>query len=127
MNHVSVIGRIVRDIKTESSTNGTTYLRNAIAVDRRGKNNETDFFNITAFGKTAEFLERYFKKGSKVAISGHLQSDSYTDKNGNKVTSVSIIVDEADFCESKGEKPSDSPENGFVNVPEGLVEELPFS
>jgi len=126
MNRVDIIGRIVRDIKTESSTNGTTYLRNAIAVDRRGKN-ETDFFNVTAFGKTAEFLERYFKKGSKVAISGHLQSDSYTDKNGNKVTSVSIIVDEVDFCESKGDKPSNLPENEFVNVPEGLVEELPFN
>lgn len=125
MNRVEIIGRFTRDISTESSASGMTYLHNSIAVDRRGSG--ADFFNITAFGKTAEFLERYFKKGSKVAISGHLQSDSYTDKNGNKVTSVSIIVDEVDFCESKGEKSSNSPESEFVNVPEGLVEELPFS
>lgn len=123
MNRVEIIGRFTRDISTESTARGMTYLHNAIAVDRRGDG--TDFFNITAFGKTAEFLERYFKKGSKVAISGHLQSDSYTDKNGNKVTSVSIIVDEVDFCESKGEKPSNSPENDFLKADD--IENLPFN
>ena len=65
MNRVDIIGRIVREIKTESSTSGTTYLRNSIAVDRKGKKDETDFFEITAFGKTAEFIEKYFSKGRK--------------------------------------------------------------
>lgn len=121
MNRVEIIGRIVRDVTTESSASGTTYLRNAIAVDRKGKDKEADFFEISAFGKTAEFIEKYFSKGRKIAISGHLQSNSYTDKNGNKKTTVSIIADEVDFCDSK----SESKDNDFLNVTD--TEELPFS
>jgi single-strand DNA-binding protein len=121
MNRVEIIGRIVRDIKTESSTNGTTYLRNAVAVDRRGKEKETDFFEITAFGKTAEFIESYFAKGRKIAISGHLQSNSYKDKEGKSHTSVAIICDEVDFCDSKAET---TKSEGFLDV--NVTEELPF-
>ena len=121
MNRVSVIGRIVREIKTESSTSGTTYLRNAIAVDRKGKKDEADFFDITAFGKTAEFIEKYFSKGRKIAISGHLQSNNYKDKEGKSHTSVAIIVDEVDFCDSKETNKTD---NDFLNV--SIPEELPF-
>lgn len=121
-NHVTVIGRIVRDIKTESSTSGTTYLRNAIAVDRKGKKDETDFFEVTAFGKTAEFIEKYFSKGRKIAISGHLQSNNYKDKEGKSHTSVAIIADEVDFCDSKAEQTTKS--EGFLDV--NVTEELPF-
>lgn len=122
MNRVEIIGRIVRDIKTESSTSGTTYLRNAIAVDRKGKKDEADFFEITAFNKTAEFIEKYFSKGRKIAISGHLQSNSYKDKEGKSHTSVSIICDEVDFCDSKAEQTTKS--EGFLDV--NVTEELPF-
>ena len=122
MNRVDIIGRIVRDIKTESSTSGTTYLRNAIAVDRKGKKDETDFFDITAFGKTAEFIEKYFSKGRKIAIAGHLQSNNYKDKEGKNHTSVSIICDEVDFCDSKAEQTTKS--EGFLDV--NVTEELPF-
>lgn len=122
MNRVDIIGRIVRDIKTESSTSGTTYLRNAIAVDRKGKKDEADFFEITAFNKTAEFIEKYFSKGKRIAISGHLQSNSYKDKEGKSHTSVAIIADEVDFCDSKAEQTTKS--EGFLDV--NVTEELPF-
>lgn len=122
MNRVEIIGRIVRDIKTESSTSGTTYLRNAVAVDRKGKKDEADFFEITAFNKTAEFIEKYFSKGRKIAISGHLQSSNYKDKEGKSHTSVAIIVDEVDFCDSKAEQTTKS--EGFLDV--NVTEELPF-
>lgn len=126
MNVVCIIGRLTKDIELKSSTSGTSYTQNSIAVDRRGKEKETDFFNISAFGKSAEFLDKYFHKGSKVAITGHLQSGSYTDKNGNKVNSVTIIVDQIDFCEAKGES-AKTEETNFLNVPDSLIEELPFS
>ena len=122
MNRVDIIGRIVRDTKTESSTSGTTYLRNAIAVDRKGKKDEADFFEITAFNKTAEFIEKYFSKGKRIAISGHLQSNSYKDKEGKSHTSVAIICDEVDFCDSKAEQTTKS--EGFLDV--NVTEELPF-
>lgn len=118
-NHITIIGRITKDISLQYSTSGTAYVRNSIAVDRKGKEKKTDFFSITAFGKTAEFIDKYFSKGSKIAISGHLQSDSYTDKNGNKKESVSIIIDEVDFCDSKKES-----NDGFLEVT--TAEELPF-
>ena len=122
MNSVSIIGNLCKETSTESSTSGTIYLRNSIAV-RRDKDN-TDFFNISAFGKCAEFISNYFSKGSKIAITGHLQSGSY-EKDGKKIQTVTIVVDKADFCGSKEEK-SESKDD-FINVPEGLVEELPFS
>lgn len=123
MNNVNIIGRFTKDMKLEYSQGGTAYLRNSIAVDRKGKDDTTDFFNVTAFGKSAEFIDKYFSKGSKVAISGHLQSDSYTSKDGKKMSSVSIIIDSVDFCEKKGEK-TENPGNDFLNVT--VTEELPF-
>ena len=124
MNTVNIIGRFTKDISLESSTSGTSYLRNSIAVDRRGEGN--DFFNVTAFGKTAEFINRYFSKGSKIAITGHLQSDSFTNKEGKKVSSVQIIIDAVDFCEKKETNDTlMSGGNDFLNVTN--TEELPFS
>lgn len=124
MNTVNIIGRFTKDISLESSTSGTSYLRNSIAVDRRGDG--TDFFNVTAFGKTAEFINKYFSKGSKIAITGHLQSDSFTNKEGKKISSVSIIIDTVDFCEKKETNDTlMSGGNDFLNVTN--TEELPFS
>lgn len=99
MNRVEIIGRLTKDVKSESTTSGKTYIRNSIAVDRRGDG--TDFFEIVAWEKTAEFIEKYFHKGSKVGISGRLQSGSYTNKDGKKISTVSIVVEEVDFCESR--------------------------
>jgi len=128
MNSVNIMGNLCKDTALEYSTSGTAYLRNSIAV-RRDKDT-SDFFSITAFGKGAEFIEKYFSKGSKIAITGHLQSGQY-EKDGKKIPTVTIIVDKADFCESKASqgRESGNAENtdGFLNVPDGLVEELPFS
>ena len=126
MNVICIIGRLTREIELKSSTSGTSYTQNSIAVDRKGKEKDTDFFNISAFGKSAEFLDKYFHKGSKVAITGHLQSGSYTDKNGNKVNSVTIIVDQIDFCEAKGETTEKKDDvTDFLNVSD--ISELPFA
>ena len=128
MNKVIVMGRFTKEVELQTSSSGTSYIRNSIAVDRKfskGEEKQTDFFNISAFGKTSEFISKYFSKGSKVLISGRLQSDSYTDKTGNKVNSVSIMVEEVDFCEAKGE--TAEKKNDFLSVPESLIEVLPFS
>lgn len=131
MNRVEIIGRLTRDANLQTSANGTTFYHNGIAVDRKGKDAGTDFFNLLAFNKTAEFLDKYFRKGSKIAISGRLQSGEYTKQDGTKVTTVEIVVEECDFCESKSESTPaqnapQSTKNDFLNVPDGLVEELPF-
>lgn len=131
MNKVVIMGRLTREVELQTSQGGTSYIRNSVAVDRKfnkGEEKQTDFFNVSAFGKTAEFIGKYFHKGSKILIAGRLQSDTYTDKAGNKTNTVSIIVEEVDFCEAKGESNDQgSGNNDFLKVPEGLVEELPFS
>ena len=110
-------------------------------MDRRFKRDgepDADFFNCTSFGKQAEFVERYLKKGTKVVVSGRLQNNNYTNKEGQKVYDVRIMVEDIEFAESKnastdgsfsGSSSSGSSNGGndFLNVPDGLVEELPFS
>jgi len=141
MNKVILMGRLTRDPEVSSSTTGTTFARYSIAVDRRFKRDgepDADFFNCTSFGKQAEFVERYLKKGTKVVVSGRLQNNNYTNKEGQKVYDVRIMVEDIEFAESKnastdgsfsGSSSSGSSNvgNDFLNVPDGLVEELPFS
>lgn len=127
MNRVCMIGRLTRDPEIRVSQNGqTTIARFGIAVDRRGKEQKADFFNMTAFDKTAQFCEKYLKKGTKIAVCGHLQMDEYTNRDGQKVTNVIIIADELEFCESK--KAEEKKSDGFVNIPDNIdSEELPFN
>ena len=142
MNKVILMGRLTRDPEVSSSTTGTTFARYSIAVDRRFKRDgepDADFFNCTSFGKQAEFVERYLKKGTKVVVSGRLQNNNYTNKEGQKVYDVRIMVEDIEFAESKnassdgsfssGSASSGSSNGGndFLNVPAGLVEEFPFS
>ena len=142
MNKVILMGRLTRDPEVSSSTTGTTFARYSIAVDRKFKRDgepDADFFNCTSFGKQAEFVERYLKKGTKVVVSGRIQNDNYTNKEGQKVYGVRIMVEDIEFAESKnassdgsfssGSASSGSSNGGndFLNVPDGLVEELPFS
>lgn len=126
------MGRLTRDPEVSSSTNGTTFARYSVAVDRRFKREgdpDADFFNCTSFGKQAEFVERYLKKGTKVVVTGRLQNNNYTTKEGTKVYSVQIMVEDVEFAESKKADGSESTASSddFLNLPEGLVEELPFS
>lgn len=126
MNHVEYIGRLTKDNELSHSQSGTAYLRNSIAVDRKFKREgepTADFFNFTMFGKGAETFSKYTKKGSKVFIAGRNQTSNYTDKQGNKHDSITLMVEDFEFLENK-DKSNNS--GGFLNVPDGLVDELPF-
>ncbi len=126
MNVVIELGRLTAEPKVKRGTsNGKDYTVAlfSIAVDRRFQKDAADFFNCSAFGKTAEFIEKYFTKGSKILIKGSLQNDSY-EKDGQKMTATKIIVDEVDFADSKQSAPK-KPDD-FVDVPEGIESDLPF-
>lgn len=132
MNKVIMMGRLCRDPEVSSSTSGTTFARFSIAVDRKIKAEgqpEADFFNCTSFGKQAEFIERYLKKGTKIVITGRLQNDSYTNKDGQKVNATKIITEEVEFAESKkdGQTEQKTENNDFLSIPDGMADELPFS
>lgn len=131
MNKCIMCGRLARDPEVRVSTgdNPTTISKFTLAVDRKFKRDgqpDADFFNCVAFAKQAEFVEKYLKKGIKVLLSGRLENNNYKDKDGKMVYSNQISVEEIEFAESKKaaeEKPKD---DGFVNVPDGIEEELPF-
>ena len=135
MNKVELVGRLTRDPEIRYSTgeNANAVARFSVAVNRRFKNAageyEADFPSCVAFGKTAEFVNNYFKKGSKIGISGHIQTGSYTNQEGQKVYTTDVIVDDAEFVTSKSDnaEASDGAKSSdFVSVPEGLEAELPF-
>ena len=132
MNKVILMGRFTRDpeIRYSQGENSTAVARFSIAVDRRLKREgepDADFFNCTCFGKQAEFVEKYLHKGTKVVISGRIQNDNYTNKDGQMVYSVRIMVDEIEFAESAKRSGVQSQDDGFMNIPEGMEEELPFN
>ena len=150
MNKVILMGRLTRDpeVRYSQNANSTAVGRFSIAVDRRFKREgqpDADFFNCTSFGKQAEFVEKYLKKGTKVVVCGSIQNDNYTDKDGNQRYSVQIICDEIEFAESKNSqgggdfqsnngysgnpRPSVTADagDGFMNSPTGLEDELPFT
>lgn len=134
MNKVILMGRLVRDPEVSTSTSGTTFGRFDIAVDRRFKKEgepDADFFACVTFGKQAEFVGNYLHKGTKVVISGRVQNNNYTNKEGQKVYSVQILVEEIEFAESKTQGSTNADQGNtksdFLNIPDGLVEELPFS
>ena len=140
MNKVIQIGRLTRDpeIRYSNTANGQTCIAKwSIAVDRRFKREgqpDADFFNCQAFGKTAEFIEKYLKKGSKIAIEGSLQNNNW-EKDGVKHYDIVINVEQVEFAESKNAgtapaAPVPTPAtdaDGFMQVPEGLDDELPFA
>lgn len=121
MNKVILSGRLTADpVITEGEK---TVARFSIAVDKW--NGEAEFFNVTAFAKTAEFVEKYIKKGTKIYICGRLTADKWTDKTGKNVTSVKVIADEVEFGERKGEK-KEAPKD-WAEVPNTEDEVLPFN
>lgn len=129
MNKVIEIGRLTRDPDISSSASGTTFARFSIAVDRRFKREgepDADFFNCSAFGKTAEFIERFIKKGTKVALMGRLEDNDYTNKDGQKVHDIRIMVEEIEFAESKKES-NNSDSRDVTEFNHIDPNELPFS
>lgn len=132
MNKWEALGRLTRDPEVRYSQSGMAVARFSLAVDRRfAKEGEkqADFFNITAFGKLGEFAEKYLKKGTKIALVGRLQQDEYTNRDGQKVTTLGVIAEEIEFCESKkAQEEAKTDANGFMPIPDDLdSEELPFN
>lgn len=139
MNKIILMGNLTRDPETRytQGENALAVARFSLAINRRFAkqgDTEVDYFNCTAFGKQAEFVEKYFRKGSRMLVSGRVQNDNYTNKNGEKVYSVQIIAEEIEFAERKGngQTSGGAPEpsealNDFMNIPDGVEEGLPFN
>ena len=139
MNKVILMGRLTRDpeVRYTQGDNAMAIARYSLAVDRRFKRDgepDADFINCVAFGKSGEFAEKYLKKGTKVAVVGRIQTGSYTNKDGQKVYTTDVVVEEQEFAESKNSGSSDNnqsaPANkdmGFMNIPDSIDEELPFN
>ena len=158
MNKVILMGRLTRDpeVRYSQGASATAVARFSIAVDRRFKREgepDADFFNCTCFGKQGEFVEKYLHKGTKIVLSGRIQNDNYTNKDGQQVYGTRIMVDEIEFAESKnaagsgdngynggnygnnnnnyggnrGQAAPSGAGDGFMNIPDGIDEELPFN
>lgn len=158
MNKVILMGRLTRDpdIRYSQGEQATAIARYTIAVDRRFRRNNdgqtADFISCVAFGRQAEFAEKYLHKGTKIALTGRIQTGSYTNREGQKVYTTDVIVEEQEFAESKAasdqnagsfggqtfaqqespaQAPTPAPESavvdGFMNIPDGIDEELPFN
>ena len=127
MNKVQLVGRLTRDpeIRYSQGENATATARFSVAVSRRFKNAEgnydADFINCVAFGKTAEFLEKYFKKGMAIGLTGHIQTGSYTNKDGQKVYTTDVIVEETEFVESKNASVNATKDTSTYSAPTSSV------
>ena len=129
MNQTVLVGRLTRDpeIRYSQGTNATAIGRYTLAVDRRfSKDKAADFIPCVAFGKSAEFAEKYFRKGMKVGITGRIQTGSYQDKDGRTIYTTEVVVESQEFVESKNAEQQTQASDGFVDVPDSLEEELPF-
>ena len=146
MNKVILMGRLVRDAEVRYSQGdaSTAVARFSLAVDRRfkrdGDEQTADFINCVAFGRTGEFMERFGRKGTKFLVEGRIQTGSYTNRDGQRVYTTDVVVEQVEFAESKasndsngGYVPTDRPSpsqaagDGFMNIPDGIDEELPFN
>ena len=139
MNKVILIGRLTADpdMRFSQGENETGIARYSLAVTRRFKKDETDFINCVAFGKSAEFAEKYLYKGMKIAVIGRIKTGSYTNREGKKVYTTDVIVEEQEFVEKKGDTKETvkAPEpaqassvgDGFMDIPDNIDEELPWN
>ena len=139
MNKIVLIGRSTKDadVRYSQGDKPMAIARISLAVDRKFKQEgqpTADFINCIAFGKTAEVIEKYVTKGTKIAVVGHIQTGSYTNKDGQKVYTTDVVIDELEFCESKSNQRSNSQpaptpngDMGFMNIPDGIDDGLPFN
>lgn len=153
MNKVILMGRLTRDpeVRYSSNDNSMAIARYTLAVDRRfrrGNDGEAsaDFIGCVAFGKSAEFAEKYLRQGLKIVVTGRIQTGSYTNRDGQKVYTTDVVVEDQEFAESKAASmshgdggygasapapsrpaPSAASGDGFMNIPDGIDEELPFN
>ena len=144
MNKVILLGNLTRDpgIRYSQGEKQIAVARFSLAVNRRFANDgetNADFLNCTAFGKTAEFIEKYFRQGSRMSLVGRIENNNYTNKNGEKVYSVQIMVEEVEFAERKSAQSNNQTQNqnhieqtnggddDFMNIPDGIEDGLPFN
>ena len=146
MNKVILMGRLTRDpdVRYSAGESGTSVARYTLAVDRRFNKRDgeatADFISCVAFGRSAEFAEKYFHQGLKVVVTGRIQTGRYTNRDGNKVYTTDVVVEDQEFAESKAAsqangnnytparpEPSAASGDGFMNIPDGIDEELPFN
>ena len=149
MNKIILMGRLTRDpsisyTQANSAQESTCVARYSLAVDRkfnRDGERKADFISCVAFGHQAEFTEKYLRKGTKIALTGRIQTGSYTNRDGQKVYTTDVVVEEQEFAESKAASaehaanfapadrpsPSNAVSDGFMNIPDGIDEELPFN
>ena len=153
MNKVILMGRLTRDpeVRYSAGENALAIARYTLAVDRRFRRDgeaSADFIQCVSFGRTAEFAEKYFRQGLKIAVTGRIQTGSYTNRDGQKVYTTDVVVEEVEFAESKasqersgasagmpttaGTTPGGAAglttdKDGFMNIPDGIDEELPFN
>ena len=152
MNKVILMGRLTRDpeVRYSQGENALAIARYTLAVDRRFRRNNdgeqsADFIGCVAFGRSAEFAEKYFRQGLKVIVTGRIQTGSYTNKEGNRVYTTEVVVEEQEFAESKAAaanyngnrdgyqqapsrpEPTQAAGDGFMNIPDAIEEELPFN
>ena len=149
MNKVILMGRLTRDpdVRYSAGENSTAVARYTLAVDRRfrrdGDSATADFIGCVAFGRQAEFAEKYLRQGTKIAITGRIQTGSYTNREGQKVYTTDVVVEEQEFAESKAASqnnsqtsagnrqqpppPMPTDKDGFMQIPDGIDEELPFN
>ena len=152
MNKVVLVGRLTRDpeVRYSQGDSATAVARYTVAVDRRFKRDgepTADFIPCVVFGRSAEFAEKYFRQGMRISVSGRIQTGSYTNKDGVRVYTTEVIVEDQEFAESKASSdsyaaahprteaapatsmpsPSAASADGFMNIPDGIDEELPFN
>lgn len=134
MNNCTFIGNITKDIELTYAQDGKMAIAKfSVALNRDFKKNgesSADFINCVAFGKTAEFIDKYFSKGKKIGMIAHVQTGSYTNKEGNKVYTTDFLVDKVEFVETKSagtDVSRNTDDNGFMNIPDGIDEDLPFN
>ncbi|MBE5944841.1 MAG: single-stranded DNA-binding protein [Lachnospiraceae bacterium] len=146
MNKVILMGRLTRDpeVRYSQGAEPLAIARYTLAVDRRGRRDATgsdqtaDFIQCVSFGRTAEFAEKYLKQGTKMLVTGRIQTGSYTNKDGNKVYTTEVVVEDQEFAESKANAtgggfqstdrpaPASASADGFMSIPEGIENDLPF-
>jgi single-strand DNA-binding protein len=137
MNKIILIGRLTKDpdVRYTHGEQSTAIARYSLAVDRKFKKEgepDADFINCVAFGRSGEFAEKYLRKGTKIAVVGRIQTGRYTNKDGQKVYTTDVIVEEQEFAESKAsvgntQQAAPTSKDGFMSIPDGLDEELPFN
>lgn len=139
MNKLILMGRLTKDpdVRYSQGEKSTTVAKYTLAVERKFKRDgepNADFINCIAFGKNGEFAEKYLHKGIKILVEGRIQTGSYTNRDGVKVYTTDVVVESCEFAESKNASQSERPQavpqtdsDGWMNIPDGIDNELPFS